>query len=73
MTVLIEGVAYLVVPLLPDPAVASKAYRLQKQGGGRACYDIRLDEYGPHCECLGFLRWHKPCKHIPSLQTAGML
>jgi hypothetical protein len=72
-TVLIQGTEYLVVPLFPDPAVAIKAYRLQKQGGDGACYDVRLDEYGPHCECLGFLRWDRPCKHILSLQVAGML
>jgi hypothetical protein len=69
----IRDTDYAVMPLEPDPAVASKAYRLTKQGGDGACYDVHLDEYGPHCECLGFLRWNKPCKHIRTLQVAGML
>jgi hypothetical protein len=64
---------YAVVPLRPDMAVARKAYRLRKQGGDHAVYDVSLRSYGPECECLGFLRWNRPCKHIRTLQVAGML
>jgi hypothetical protein len=69
----IRDTDYAVVPLDPDPAVASKAYRLHKLVPGGASYDVYLDKHGPHCECLGFLRWNKPCKHIRTLQAAGMI
>jgi len=64
---------YAVFPLQPDPEVASKAYRLKKVGGDGAVYDVSQDRFGPQCECLGFLRWNRPCKHIRTLQAAGML
>jgi hypothetical protein len=64
---------YLVSRLQPDPDVASKAFRLVKQSGNREVYDVYLDRYGPHCDCLGYLRWSKPCKHIRSLEAAGVL
>ncbi len=73
MVLLIRDMVYAVIPLDADPGVAHKAYRLSKQGGDRAIYDVRLDEHGPHCECLGFLRWNRPCKHIRTLQGAGIL
>ncbi len=63
---------YAVVPLHPDPAVARKAYRLRKRTGDEAVYDVALLDHGAQCECLGFLRWGH-CKHIQTLQAAGML
>jgi hypothetical protein len=69
----IRDTAYTVTALLVDPTVTSKAYRLEKHGGDGAVYDVHVTEHGPHCECLGFLRWHKPCKHIRELQVAGMI
>jgi hypothetical protein len=72
----IEGVAYTVIPLKPDPAVASKAYRLTKRdarGRVTACYDVHVNGHGPECECKGYLRWRKPCKHIKTLVAAGMI
>ena len=72
-TLQIEKTEYLVIPLTPDPRVASKAYRLIKQGGDEAAYDVHVNEHGAHCECLGFLRWNKPCKHIRVLQAAGII
>ncbi len=63
---------YAVVPLHPDPAVARKAYRLRKRTGDEAVYDVALLDHGAQCECLGFLRWGH-CKHIRTLQAAGML
>jgi hypothetical protein len=62
--------AYRVYPLTVDPAVAYKAFRFAKQTGDRAVYDLRLDEHGLHCECLGFLRWGR-CKHCQTLQAAA--
>jgi hypothetical protein len=72
----IEGVPYTVIPLKPDPQVASRAYRfLKRDGKGRvtANYDVHLNGHGPQCECKGFLRWKKPCKHIKTLAAAGMI
>jgi hypothetical protein len=68
----IDGLSYAVVPLLPDPAVASRAYRLRKLSGEPGTYDVCLAEHGAECECKGFLRW-RHCKHIRCLVAAGML
>jgi hypothetical protein len=74
---LIEGVAYSVFPLKPDPAVATKAYKLTSRdakGKVTSDYDVSLSPEGHiSCECKGFLRWRKPCKHIRCLAAAGML
>jgi hypothetical protein len=74
---LIEGAWYSVVPLKPDPAVARKAYRMAKLGpkGERdAGYDVSISAEGhPNCECRGWLRWNKPCRHLRTLAAAGML
>jgi hypothetical protein len=69
---IIEGLEYAIVPLQPDLAVASKAYRFIKLAGDRTTYDVHLGEHGAECECKGFLRWRKPCKHIKTLVAAGM-
>jgi hypothetical protein len=73
----IEGTWYSVVPLRPDPAVARKAYRMRKLGprGERTAeYDVSiLAEGHPSCECKGWLRWHKPCRHLRTLAAAGMI
>jgi hypothetical protein len=63
------------VQALPAHAdVASKAYRLSKQTAGQEVYDVRLAPEGfVECDCPGFQRWRKPCKHIRALTVAGML
>ena len=74
---LIEGAWYSVVPLEPDPAVARKAYRMAKLGpkGERTAeYDVSISADGhPNCECRGWLRWNKPCRHLRTLAAAGMI
>jgi hypothetical protein len=73
---MIEGVRYAVVPLQPDPGVASRAYRFVKRdarGRVTANYDVHVNGFGPECECKGYLRWRKPCKHILTLVAAGMI
>src|SRR5437763_16167100 len=74
---LVEGIWYAVVPLRPDPAVARKAYRMAKlgpNGESTAEYDVSVSAEGhPSCECKGFLRWHKPCRHLRTLAAAGMI
>jgi len=72
----IEGVPYQVIPLQPDPQVASRAYRfIKRDAKGRVTvnYDVHVNGYGPECECKGYLRWKKPCKHIRTLAAAGMI
>jgi hypothetical protein len=64
---------YVISKLETDQAVASKAYRLKKQTGDEAVYDVYVDRYGAHCDCLGYLRWSNPCKHIRLLRAAGMI
>src|SRR5437660_1783093 len=64
---------YFVTPLPVHPEVASKAYRFWKQTGEQEVYDVRLADFGPECDCKGFLRWQKPCKHVRTLRAAGML
>ncbi len=70
---LIDGLEYAVLPLRPDPAVASRAYRFVKRYGDRATYDVHVNGHGPECECKGWLRWRRPCKHIRTLAAAGMI
>lgn len=72
----IEGVRYWVIPHRPHPEVAVKAFRLKKLsqlGDPLAVYDVRLAAHGPECDCLGWLRWQRPCKHIKTLVAMGML
>jgi hypothetical protein len=64
---------YTVTELHPDPEVADRAFRLTKVGGDHDGYDVRVDRHGAQCECMGFLRWNKPCKHIRALTEAGLL
>jgi hypothetical protein len=72
----IEGAPYSVLPLKPDTGVAVKAFRLTRRdarGRVRSCYDVSLSPEGHvACECKGWLRWLKPCKHIRCLVAAGM-
>jgi hypothetical protein len=71
-TLQIAKSAYVVTRLEADPDVAARAFRLQKPDGDS--YDVRQTKRGwCECECKGFLRWSKPCKHIRALQAAGFL
>jgi hypothetical protein len=66
---------YAVVPLTAvHPEVAVKAFRFHKHTGDGATYDVRLTSEGHvECDCRGFERWRKPCKHVRTLTAAGML
>ena len=74
---LVEGTWYAVLPLKPDPGVARKAYRMSKldaRGRVTAEYDVSISAEGhPACECRGWLRWQKPCRHLHTLAAAGMI
>lgn len=64
---------YHVAPLQPHPEVAAKAYRFRKLTGAGEVYDVRQTEEFTECDCIGFESHRKPCKHIRTLQAAGML
>jgi hypothetical protein len=71
------GERYAVIPLRPDPEVASHAARLKKSDG--TTYDVRLDtESGlPVCECPGYVQHGlckdgKGCVHVRMLVAAGI-
>lgn len=64
------SVTYAVVEL---PTDRGRAFRLEKVPGEAVGddpealnYDVQL---GPQCqcECRGFLRWRKPCRHIDAV------
>jgi hypothetical protein len=73
ITFTIGADVYLVCPLEPDPDVATAAFRLKKQTGDRAVYDVRLTPAYVECDCPGFQRWRRPCKHVRTLVAARML
>jgi hypothetical protein len=63
---------YTVIPLDPDPAVASKAFRFHKHSDDQPVYDIRETDHGAECDCTGFTyRGH--CRHIRMLLLARMI
>jgi hypothetical protein len=58
----IDGHDYNIILLDSDPLVADKAIRFLKEDTGES-YDCRADQFGLHCECLGYL-YHGYCKHL---------
>jgi hypothetical protein len=70
--------AYRVVPLAPDPEVASCAYRLVKVDGS-AVYDCHVPPGGlPVCDCPGAIKHGltksgRGCRHVRMLRAAGMI
>jgi hypothetical protein len=64
---------YTITPLHEVPAVR-KAYRVRKHSDENSVYDVALHHNGHiSCECLGFLHYQRPCRHIRCLRAAGML
>jgi hypothetical protein len=64
---------YSVIPLAPDPGSGCQAFQFHKRTGNRNTYVVRVTRRGPECDCRGFRRWRRPCKHIRMLQAARML
>lgn len=72
LTLEIGKSSYCITRLEAHPDVAAAAFRLRKADG--ETYDVRQSPAGwCDCECKGFLRWGKPCKHIKALETAGLV
>lgn len=64
---------YQVVPLQPHPDVARAAWRFKKRGmvdGEQVLeeYDVKLDQYGLSCDCIGHSRFGY-CKHADAVQA----
>ncbi len=49
------------------PEVGDRAFSLTKPDG--TVYDVLLNDFDSTCECLGFLRYGRPCKHISATQA----
>jgi hypothetical protein len=65
---------YAVTPLRVDPSVMLKAYRLHLLTVDGNSYDVGIKADGkPSCECLGFLNYGRPCRHLRCLRAAGMI
>jgi hypothetical protein len=65
---------YGVVPLKPDPEVMTKCYRVSLLTVDGNAYDCGIKADGkPSCECLGFLNYGRPCRHLRMLRSAGMI
>jgi hypothetical protein len=71
---LLDGMWYAVTPLQPDPRVMLKAFRLQLLTVDGNSYDVGITAAGkPSCECLGWLNFGRPCRHLRMLHAAGMI
>src|SRR5262245_40137558 len=71
-----EAVHYYVRPIPSDFGTAFRVEKLPLYGYGVYHVNLGGDGASPSCECKGFLRWNKPCKHISGLQAlknAGQL
>ncbi len=64
--------SYTVVALDPDPAIATRVFRLSKQTRRHEVYIVRLTYQGPRCGCKGY-KYRRHCKHIAMLRDARML
>jgi hypothetical protein len=52
--------------------IGGEAFEVIKQGAGEdGRYHVRLDGGHSTCECRGFLRWNKPCRHIWGCERAS--
>jgi hypothetical protein len=67
---------YAVKPLACDPAIAKRAYRLNKPDG--TLYDVSQTQHGPRCDCPDFIYRRDGldpagCKHVRALVAQGLI
>jgi hypothetical protein len=72
----IDAQHYLVRPLVCDPILADRAFRLTKSDG--TFYDVLQGNYGPTCDCPDFIFRRdgidpNGCKHIQGLVSQGLV
>jgi hypothetical protein len=68
-----EAFLYCLEPVGTD---CGRGFKLEKFEGGEVYHVHHDPALGHSCECKGFLRWGKPCKHISAvsaLVAAGRL
>ena len=76
LSLTINGTTYGVKPTHPDPAAASRAFRLRQPDG--TVYDVVETVHGHTCDCPDWEfnregRDPAGCKHIKALVTVGLL
>ncbi len=72
----IDRTFYAIHPLSCDPAIADRAFRLNKADG--TLYDVSQTEYGPRCDCPDFVYRRDGidpagCKHVRALVAQGLI
>src|SRR4051812_26305950 len=78
LTLTINGVAYVVMPIAPGPDNV-KAYRLVKHGAGETVYDVAQTTAGlVECDCPSYESTYRgngleTCKHGRALIMVGLL
>ncbi len=73
---MIQRTLYAVSPLVCDPTIASKAFRLHKPDG--RLYDVAQTRHGLRCDCPDFIFRRdgldpSGCKHVKALIKQGLL
>lgn len=63
---------YAIMPMKATHT-GGKCFRLRKQTGDRNIYTIRPGPRSWECDCWGFRRWRRSCKHIRMLTAGRML
>jgi hypothetical protein len=71
-----DGTVYSAKPL-PAGVPGTTVVRVQKLDAkglpSGDPYDVGFHEGMHGCECLGWLRWRRPCRHMKMLAAIGML
>ena len=72
----INQTLYEIRPLVCDPMIAEKAYRLDKEDG--SVYDVSQTPHGPVCDCPDFVFRRdgldpSGCKHVKALLAQGLI
>ncbi len=72
----IDAQHYLVRPVVCDPILADRAFRLTKPDG--TSYDVIQGSHGPTCDCPDFIFRRdgidpNGCKHIQGLVSQGLV
>lgn len=76
LTLSIDGAAYSVRPIPPDPLDGIRAFRLRKSDG--TLYDVAQTQFGPECDCPDFVFRRAGldpdgCKHVRAMTALGLI
>ncbi len=75
LTVGKRSTLYRLIPLNPDPRVATRAWRVIRPGtGGKKWYDVGIDTNGYEtCTCPDAVYRSRRCKHLAAIRALGLL